>query len=191
MIEAYDNIPVLKKHVSTFYKCSKYCNGISKEFKYMNVPDVTCVNFDEVTNDLSLQYGGKIISAASADSFCLVKKQPEGYPVLVEFKSGKVNDKTAKNVREKMCNSILTLEAIFNKKWTELRKSLIFILVYNKENNNNRESSNPKQFMDDHLNNKANGSTILFGLRRYNKIYYKQVLTLTEEQFTDLCAKWK
>lgn len=59
-----------------------------------------------------------------------------------------------------------------------------FVLVYNNEKNPRSIDKAPKEMMHDHLDNKAAGTwKIRFGLSAFKNLYFKDVLTLSEEEF--------
>lgn len=162
---------------STFRECSRDQTDV------MNVPDDSCINFDDVVEKYVNSLGYSKNSSASADSFVLTCNS-ENAPVLIEFKNGQLqhSSKTRLNVREKMCNSILILEAILGESWLDLRKSMQFILVYNESKNPKGED--PKKEIHSSIGNKAAGTNgIRFGLEKYS-LYYKNIQTLTEGEFT-------
>lgn len=164
---------------STFQECSRDQQDV------MNVPDDPCINFDDVVEKYANSLGYSKDGAASADSFVLTK-DPDNAPVLIEFKNGQLqhSPRTRLNIREKMCNSILILEAILGESWLDLRSTMQFILVYNESKN--PKAGNPKDKIRSSVGNKAAGTKdIRFGLEKYS-LYYSNIRTLTESEFTSV-----
>lgn len=172
------NYSFLEKNRSNFQKCSKDANNN----EFMNVPDFPCIDFDNATEDFVRSRNGSVNVSWSADSF--VRKKT-GEPVLIEFKNGKLRGKESAihNVRDKMINSILILEAILKTDWQKLAKSMEFILVYNVDKN----PFDPRESIHEHMFNKESGTQgVRFDLQRYCPVYYRQVRTITEEEFSKL-----
>lgn len=184
-MDSLKKISLLEKHASTFYECSKD----DDHGTFMNVPKLPCVNFDNAVSEFTKKMGYDKYSAASADTISISKSKDEKI-VLIEFKNGKLKSASKRlNIREKMCNSLLILEAIFNQSWTELRNSMEFILVYN-ENKNPKEQ--PKEVIKDKMYNKAAGtSNVRFNLARHYGLYYKRIRTVTENEFSTIVEQEK
>lgn len=192
-MNSIDIYPFLSSNIDTFYYCSKD-NRDEKHIEYMDVPEEKCVNFDKATQAYVNQMGCSKDGAASADSLVRGKA---GNPILIEFKNGKLIGKNSQdkkiNIREKMCNSVLILEAILDEKWTDMSRTMEFVLVYNEEKNPKDISKDPITSMHEHMNNAAAGTkntnlgsrNIRFGLERYVKLYYKNIYTVTEKEFTE------
>lgn len=174
---------ILNDNISTFYECSRD----DAHGTFMNVPKLPCVNFDQVVSEFTKKMGFEKKCAASADSFAFCANGDNAV-VLVEFKNGKIkNGNTKSNIREKMCNSLLIVEAILNRPWTELRNTIEFILVYNEKEN---PKDQVKDTIKDKLYNRASGTqNVRFNLARHYGMYYRKIRTLTENEFSEIVIK--
>jgi hypothetical protein len=175
--------PEFARNTSNFRECSHSDSGNGQTL-YMNVPDFPCIDFDGATTVYVNARHCFKDTAASADSFV---RDKNGDPVLIEFKSGNITSKVRKNLREKMCNSLLILEAILQDRWYKMSQTMTFILVYSEEKNQSREKKEPTSFMAEHISRKADGmKNVLFGLDRYFDLYFHNIYTLTEKEFTEM-----
>lgn len=167
--------------ISTYQKCSED----SSNQESMQVPVTECINFDDAVQKAANAFGCSKDSAASCDSLVWDENNK---PILIEFKNGKISNKVKRNIRGKMCNSVLFLEYFLGKKWIELRSELEFILVYNKEQN----PQSSKQYLRDYSSNLAAGTKdIRFGLEKAYNLYFHEIKTLNEDEFSDLVKKRK
>jgi hypothetical protein len=105
---------------------------------------------------------------------------------MIEFKNGRIGKRERYEIREKIFESLLMLSEKFAKTIKYMRDNISFILVYNEEvaheqgQLENREGI--RQFGSP-LYKRADEPVILFGLRRFKKLYFKDVFTYSMAEF--------
>ena len=95
------------------------------------------------------------------------------------------------NIYNKIYDSLLIFNDITNSTISFCRKNVRFILVYNEEKNNqviDKENSSiqatpSKNKIAKSFSNKAKKKFIMFGLEKFEKLYFKEVFTYTEKEF--------
>jgi hypothetical protein len=136
-----------------------------------------------------------------SECYCLRSDKPEtvdmlangrNFLVLVEFKSGKIqNKKDRMSIANKLLSSLLLLEQISCscieaslKKWVEME--CVFVLVYDLSVNP-RTQSTPTRIHE--IVQHMNSQSIRFGLQKYNNLY-AQVLTLSPHNFMTFITRY-
>jgi len=146
---------------------------------------INVINFDYVTKKhiKNKRFGGD--RAASNDAL-YIKNNDEIY--FIEFKNGKIDTEAKLEIKLKICESLLIFMDIINKDLSFTRESVKYILVYNQEKN----ASESKDYLYKHkIEEKAKEKSIQASLRRFEKLYFKEVFTVTKEEFeTVFIKKW-
>jgi hypothetical protein len=156
--------------------------------------NLNVVNFDNV----KLKYIQNIPIPKiplSADAF-FEKSENEMY--LIEFKNGRMKIKDGFEVRLKMFDSLLLLTDILSKGVSFTRQCLSFILVYNEgkneisENNEEMQISNSRTEIINKTHRLAKENYIRFNLERFKTLYFKNVFTLTVDEFRQkFLTRWE
>lgn len=114
---------------------------------------------------------------ASIDALCKIND----IWCFIEFKNGVLNSKEKKGIHNKIGHSILVLLRNEDIKFSEFCKNTMFILVYNGEKNNPKSQS--QDYIEKYILKKADNHIIKFDLKKYKKIYFKEVFTFTQDEF--------
>lgn len=171
-IQNYENIKIFKENRSSFKETSR--DSDSGEIKYMTNSEVQVINFDGVKDDYISKMKLSDIPC-SCDALYIANNERI---FLIEFKNGVVNRKKAYNVYNKIYDSLLIFNDIIGENISFCRNNLFFILVYNEE-------KNPKEIISKYMHKKAKENHAEFNLDKFEKIYFKKVLTYTEKEFED------
>jgi hypothetical protein len=170
---------MLDKFSDTLQKTSKDRNN--KEYMTFCQQDV--VNVDSLKNyltkELSLPEEPK-----SCDALYLT---PEKELFLIEFKNGKLIDEKNHDLNEKIFESLLIVSEKISETIGFMRENISFILVYNKNKLHRKiqkgnENTGVRR-VDNHIFRKAHDHLIRFELRRFKKLYFKDVFTYSTEEF--------
>ena len=157
-------------------------NGI-----FMTDSMLSVVDFDMVKNkyikDLSLHEMPKSVDALYTDT--------DGNMYLIEFKNGTLDMKKQYSVQWKIFDSLLILSDIINERISFTRQNLNFILVYNYEKNPAdapdadcpQESQSRVNIGEYVYSKRGKRRFIRFSLERFEGLYFKNVFTVTKEQF--------
>lgn len=116
---------------------------------------------------------------ASVDALCKI----DGSWCFIEFKNGKVNTKEKQGIHNKIGHSSLVLLKNENIKFSEFCENTMFILVYNGDKNNQCYKSQSQDYLEKYILKKADDHIIRFDLKKYRKIYFKEIYTFTEDEF--------
>lgn len=146
--------------------------------KYMTKSELPAIDFDLVKRKYANSLGLSEDKAHSVDAIVITKEENLEY--FIEFKNGKVEGKTKRNIKDKIRDSLLIYSDVTLKNVSYTRKNAIFILVYNEEKNKRGKS------LDDirsHLMDKAQIEERRFDLEKFEDIFFKEVHTYTEKQF--------
>ena len=157
---------------------SKVCGVISLFISRSN-------NFDRVTD----KYIKKLFLSQPPKSSDAFYVDNSGEMYLIEFKSGIMDKKEKSGVRLKICDSLLVLTDILDKSISYTRQNLCFILVYD-------ETKNPRYKIVKRYSRKTKtGEDFdfpLFGFGRFKKLYFKNVFTVTKDEFENhFVKKWE
>lgn len=124
--------------------------------------------------------------------------------VFVEFKNGYIDKKTIYNIRKKIYDSLLIFNDIISNSIAYTRKSMIYILVYNKSKNNQNHFLEKKINEDSKsiiqnscsydnlaktIGSYANEEYILFGLKMFENYCFKEVHSFTVSEFEKYIAE--
>ena len=160
---------------------------------YMTNSDLKVVNFDLVKDkyieNLSLPKAAK-----SSDAFYFNNL---GEMYLIEFKSGRMDNKERRSIRLKVLESLLMLTDILKTGISYTRHNLSFILVYNETKNpigkvdeeNDLQDSPSKVYIKKYFLEKPKKKFIRFGLSKFEKLYFKDVYTVSEDEFENKFVK--
>ena len=151
---------------------------------YMTNSELNVVGFDLVKEKYIKTLSVPEIPKSS-DALFYVNNSGEMY--LIEFKSGKMDQKEIFDVRLKIFDSLLMLTDILNKGISYTRHNLCFLLVYDETKNPSSRTEIGKHYL-----RKARKKYIRFDLERFKKLYFKDVFTVTKDDFeNDFVKKWE
>ena len=110
---------------------------------------------------------------------------------LIEFKNGRMDSKKSFDVRRKMFDSLLILTDILQIGVSCTRQNLNYILVYNETMNPVRKEEEEKEMqlspsrtdIASRLLNLGLEKLIRFNLKSFERIYFKDVFTVTINEF--------
>ncbi len=179
-----NKMKIFENNISTFKETS-IDNDDGKE-KYMIESEIKVINFDAVKKEYMKDMG---VSEVPCSIDALYTNDNENY-YFIEFKNGIVKPKIY-NIYNKIYDSLLIFNDITNCTISFCRKNVRFILVYNEEKNNqviDKENSSiqatpSKNKIAKSFSNKAKKKFIMFGLEKFEKLYFKEVFTYTEKEF--------
>lgn len=191
----YDKIALFKENKSSLKETSKDSDSSNPEC--MTNSEIEVINFDKVKEsyikDMKLSY-----TPCSNDALYIDKN---GELYFIEFKNGIIKPHTIFNVYNKIYDSLLIFNDIVGKNISFCREHVNFILVYNEGKNlsGNYDNENKNSFKDCEIKNqdsskarigkyfysKAKKKYIRFGLERFEKLYFHEVFTYTEQEFED------
>ena len=158
------------------------------EKEYLTTATHCAIAFDKAKSSYIRQYADPKSELSSVDALL----QTNDAVVLVEFKNGDLSDgKRKKEVRLKVCDSLLMLSGIFNISLSEIRTQTDFILVYNEEKNprSDPEKNRSRNAIHGHWMEKANTDEVRFSMNMLRSIYFREVHTFTTEQFEDYLSE--
>lgn len=180
--------PILERHRSTLSKTSW-----DKDNRvYMTTSTLDAINFDDVKGEY-IKGLGLSDTPSSVDALFVDKR---GYMIFVEFKNGNM-DREKYSVQKKIYDSMLILGDITSIHISDMRKCVVFILVYNEQAN---EGSRDKEYIEKKkavqpsssydkfaktVSGYAGREYVCFGLRMFGKYCFKEVHTYTQEEFEE------
>ncbi|MGI6578839.1 MAG: hypothetical protein ACOX3H_01130 [Saccharofermentanales bacterium] len=163
-----DRFTIFKNHTQSLKEISKD----STNSNFMCDLNINAVNFDKVKEKYVSDWHLPKIPK-SVDAFLLQGNKS----VLIEFKNGYINKKEEYEVQEKMLHSLLIFCDITDETVSYTRKYLDFILVYNSAKMNNLK------YIKDRIFEKAEEKLILFGLEKFETLYFDNVYTYDKAEF--------
>lgn len=177
-----DDYELFQKNQETLKELSKDDN--TKDInEYMVELENLAVDFDEVKRIYANSYKTTEEMLNSVDAIMNLKN----HIFFIEFKNGKISSNTLQNnIKKKIYSSLLIFCDITNKNLNYIRENASFILVYNKDKN---ENSNSKKKIANYVYQKANENFTLFGLEKYKNLFFKNVYTYSENEFEDFIKK--
>ena len=183
---------ILNDSVCPLRETSKYNYG-GNDF-YMTNSTLSVVNFDLV-KDRYIETLSVPETPKSSDAF-YVDNSEEMY--LIEFKSGKMDTKKIFDVRLKIFDSLLMLTDILNRGISHTRLNLSYVLVYNetknpftKDEKYGLQISQSRINIGKYFSKKGKKKFVRFSLERFERLYFKDVFTVTEEEFeNDFVKIW-
>jgi hypothetical protein len=186
------SISILNESISTLKETSKDDHeDKNRNIEYMTSSELSAVNFDKVKDEYI-----KDLSVPEALKSCdalYYNNSKEDY--LIEFKNGKVGKQ---DIRLKITESLLVLTDIINQDISYTRKNLSFILVYNEtkypltvDEKCKIQDSQSREYIGKSVSEKAKDEFIRFNLSRFKRLYFKDVYTVTKDEFeTRFVKNW-
>lgn len=182
-IQDYKDIEIFKNNISTFKETSHDTDGQCPG--YMTESEIKVINFDKVKEDYVR--GMKLSKMPCSNDALYIDKDKNIF--FVEFKNGQIKNKIY-NVYNKIYDSLLMFNDIVNENISFCRQNVYFMLVYNEEKNsrlegNKKQEDSSKAVISKLIHNKANKKFVRFGLKQFEKLYFKEVFTYTESEFEE------
>ena len=181
--------PIYKTCKDTLKKTSLDDNGTTKE--YMTESDLSVINFDKV----KVRYVRDHNYTGSISSVDALLEIDDNNFAFIEFKNGKLDKKKQFELRQKVYDSIIIFNDIFDSDIEYLRKHAAFILVYNEVKNEDKDEEIPENeqvrenihFQDfaNHMASLCNKNRIRFELKYLKKYCFKNVYTFSRTEFED------
>lgn len=184
----YDKVEIFKRNLSTLKETSFDKDGIVKE--YMTESQIQVADFDGVKNDYIRNMK---LSGTPCSNDALYMDQTGKY-VFIEFKNGSMSKRQVYNVYNKIYDSLLMLNDIIGKSISFSRENVDFILVYNEAKNSNKEEDKDKRNEQElsskvaigkYFSQKAKKKFIRFDMEKFQRIYFREVFTYTENEFEE------
>lgn len=184
-IQAYDDLDIFKENISSFKETSRDSDGDMPG--YMTNSEIQVINFDKVKESYIREMN---LSNIPCSNDALYIGKDRGI-VFVEFKNGVLKKSDIFNVYNKIYDSLLIFNDIVGENITFCRQNLSFILVYNErkntcETNDTGRQASSKAIISKYIHNKAKKKFVRFGLDRFEKIYFKEVYTYTQNEFEEI-----
>ena len=192
-VNSFYNIDILSSSTSSIKATSRddqSPNGIFMTDSMLRVVDFDMVKGKYIKN-LSLHETPKSVDALYTDT--------DGNTYLIEFKNGTLDKKNQYSVQWKIFDSLLILSDIINEGISFTRQNLNFILVYNNEKNPTdapyagylQESQSRVNIGEYVYAKRGKHRFIRFSLERFEGLCFKNVFTVTKEQFENIFVqKW-
>jgi len=174
----YDEM--LRDYSDTLEKTSEDSNE-QVDSKYMTFCKKTVVNVDKFKDNfvknMSLEEVPK-----SCDALYMTS-QNEFF--MIEFKNGVIDAKKNYEIKVKIFESLLMISEKFSKTTDFMRSNMNFILVYNEDVTHGKEQYENigVRRVSVPIFKKAHIPDIRFGLRRFKKLYFKDVFTYSKAEF--------
>lgn len=168
---------ILGSHKSQLRKTSKDDNN-KNNVSFMTESKLDVINFDAVVKDYAREH--KLNSIPTSNDALYISD--DGRILFIEFKNGVIDKETRYNIKEKIFDSIFILTDILEKNISYTRENVEYILVYNEEKNS-------KNFIANHICQKADTHFIEKGLERFKGYCFKDVYTYTKEEFENNFVK--
>ena len=180
-----DEIQIFNNNKATLKETSKdNHDGVDT---FMTTSTLDAVDFDAVKDEYIKEMN--LVEAPKSNDALFIGRNGEFY--FIEFKNGVMKDKKIYDIRLKIFDSLLIFSDIVGEGISFTRKSLSYILVYNEkknssngETNSNTQISHSRELIAKYfIESKAKKKYIRFNLERFEKLYFKNVFTYTEEEF--------
>lgn len=180
----FTSYQIFSSSLDTLQETSKDTSN-SDEIQYLTDSKIQVINFDKVKTIYANNLHLSDECATSIDAVFDVNNKI----YFVEFKNGKIKKNELKN---KARDSLLIFLDIINKNLSYARERIIYIVVYNINKNSNHDKnrysdinfSYHRLFIAKTISAKAKEEFIRFGLEKFRKIFFNDVYTLCEEEFT-------
>ena len=171
---------------TTLKETSKDDSDISN-IKYMVDSEIEVVDFDKVKQVYTKQLSISEEAICSVDGIARIDQNI----LFVEFKNGKVQNR---NIKDKIRDSVILFNDILETTITYMRNNCVFILVYNEEKNPlpnqcTRGVAISRGKITKKLLQLGNQELVLFDLKKYEKIFFKEVHTYTIDEFEDIIER--
>lgn len=173
----YEKVSAFKKNITTFKETSR--DSSESNDVYMTQSQIEVVNFDNVKSEYIRNL--KLTKTPLSSDALFIKSKNEIY--FVEFKNGKISKKVIYNVYNKIYDSLLIYMDIIEKNISFCRENVNFILVYNESKNPKEPQDSAKASIGKHFANKAKKKYVRFDLQQFERLYFHEVNTYTEEEF--------
>ncbi len=185
-------VEIFKSNINTLKELSKDDSDPSNPI-YMTESKVLAVNFDDVKTKYVNSLG---LTEEFATSFDALLSGKANNLVFIEFKNGDMKNQK-RNVKDKIRDGLLIFCDIVGENITYSRKNVDFLLVYNGNKNplpNQLTRERPQEsisrtIIQKLIMSKANKEFILFGLEKFQKLYFREVHTYTELEFEKYLGK--
>ncbi len=178
---------IFNNHLTTLKETSEDKSNA----EYMTEAQIEVVNFDEVKAEYIMNLKLRNVP----DSVDALFSDENGAVIFVEFKNGKINAKTKFGLQKKIYDTTLIFTDITCSRISDMRSYAKFILVYNKDKNKpDKEEGGEKIYIQpsDSMNQisktlagLAKEPHIQFGLEMFKNYCFKDVSTLTKEEFNN------
>lgn len=162
--------------------------------------DLSCaaIDFDCLKDQFVRSFDLRNVSAPSSNDALIVKDDEY---IFIEFKNGHINPKIAFEIQKKIYDSFIILSDLCDEVLSDLKKKTSFILVYNGDKNDGHllegfnistrkkgkthERENSRNEIVNTLFGLANERLIRFNLEIFLDYLFKDVYTLTLEEFVE------
>lgn len=174
-------VPIFQRHCSTL----KATSHDSEHNEFLSESLFPAIDFDEVKSEFFGDSDDEIFR--SNDALLIPSHDNEKY-VFIEFKNGKVTSHLKREqIRSKITESLLLFNDILDVKVSFDKNEVIYILVYNKEKNQDFENQRSSSItrISDHIGHLAGTPYLLNEFSRYLK-FFKKVHTINNEEFKTL-----
>ncbi len=155
------------------YKTLKDISIDKANNEYLVNAQIQAVDFDKIKDDYHKKIGINSGCTKSADALMINCDEI----LMIEFKNGELKDFWA--IKEKMLHSLIMFCDITDKTTKFTRKNMTFILVYNEEKNKSKYEIRTK------YGDKIKKPLVRFGLNKFPQSFYKEIRTMTTEQFEE------
>lgn len=163
--------------------------------RYMTTSKMNVINFDKVKE--SYVKGLSVSEVPKSNDALVVVSDEEAY--FIEFKNGEIDKLKNYQIKIKIYDSLLVLLDLIEKNISFSREHIHYILVYNEDVTHTSHQFNKKEFekvkvqfsphrdkIVKRINNLAGKKYIQFGLKGFERLYFKTVNTYTKRQFEQL-----
>jgi len=176
-------IQIFDNNKATLKETSKFYHDGSEMF--MTDSMLMVINFDSVKYEY-IKYLGLSEPPKSNDALFL---DESGNYYFIEFKNGFIGEAKVFEINRKILDSLLIFTDIIGKGISFTRESMNYILVYNKDKN--QDAPLNIDFKTHQIEKNAKRKLIRFGLGRFEKLFFKEVFTLSKEAFeTEFVSKF-
>jgi len=187
-------LKLTKKDLQNFVETLKETsidNHDNKNIAYMTESQLSVINFDDVKDNYIKGMG--VEQPPNSNDVLFEDKNSNEY-YFIEFKAGGIDPVKNVKIKFKIHDSLLILLDILDKTISFSRKSINYILVYNKNQIHKSKhfdtsKSKSKDKIKGHVFKNANKELIRFDLERYKNLYFKNVHTYTIEEFENNFVK--
>lgn len=190
-----DKIALFRDNMSSLKETSKDSDSPNPEC--MTNSEIAVINFDKVKE--SYIKNMKLSHTPCSNDALYIDKNGDLY--FIEFKNGIMTRPIIFNVYNKIYDSLLIFNDIVEQNISFCRKHVNFILVYNEGKNSSEDCDNEskhsskdcemknqdssKAKIGKHFYSKAKKKYIRFGLEQFEKLYFQEVFTYTQQEFED------
>ena len=186
---------IFRNHLSSF----RWISEDRANREYMTMSGLPGINFDDVVDEYAKRHGVKKPHSNDA----LFASENDGLFYLIEFKNGIIDDTKIPGIIYKVYDSLLIYMDITGATVRELRENMIYILVYNEYKKHTARdvpdwvskrraipesvpavrNSASRTYIAAHVSEKAGMHVTRFGLKKFERLYVKEVHTFTKKEF--------